>query len=143
MALRQTLEQQVFGDRHVRQHAQFLMHDPNAGAIGVGRRARTIRLAVERDLSVVGRIEPAEQVDERRFACAVLAEQDVSFAARDLERNAAQGDDAWKALADCFQRKDWIVHRSPCRRPTDETFKKGRGLSPAPSAFAVEWEDFT
>jgi hypothetical protein len=49
----------------VREHAQFLGHDPDARAISVGRRAWAVRLAVERDLDVVGRIYAGEQVDER------------------------------------------------------------------------------
>ena len=59
------------------------MHDADAGAKGVGRGARTVGRAVERDLALVGRVDAAEQIDQRRLARAVLAEQHVALAARD------------------------------------------------------------
>ena len=90
------------------------MHDADAGAIGVGRGSRAIGLAVEHDLAFVGGIDAGEQIDERRLAGAVLAEQHMPFAAPDRERNAAQRDHAGEAFADRFHAQNRVVHRAPC-----------------------------
>ena len=57
VTLRQALEQEILRHRHLRQHGEFLMHDADAGAVGVGRGSRAIGLAVEDDLALVGRID--------------------------------------------------------------------------------------
>ena len=88
------------------------MHDADAGAIGVGRGSRPIGLAVEGNLAFVHRKEAREQIDQRRLACPILAEQHMTFAPADLERNAAQRDDAGEAFADRFHAQDRVVHRA-------------------------------
>ena len=109
--LGETLEHQVLGDRHLRQHRQFLMHDADAGAERVGRGERAIGLAVEGDFAVVGAIDAGEQVDQRRLARAVLAEQHMALAARHLQRDPAQRDHAGEALAHAGQGQDReVVH---------------------------------
>ena len=134
---------QVFRDRHLHQHRQFLMHDADAGAVGVGRRARPIGLPVENDLAFVGGIDAGQQVDQRRLARAVLAEQHVPLAARDVERNVAQRDDAGKALADALHRQDRIVHRAPAASDELALKDKGAGSRPRPATEPSSGQDIS
>ena len=131
VALRQALEQEVFRHRHLRQHGKFLMHDADAGAVGVGRGSRAIGLAVKDDLALVGRIDAGEQIDERRLAGSVLAEQHVPFAACDLQGNAAQRDHAGEALADRLHGQDRIIHRTLSGSPKRTTVRKTKARAVA------------
>ena len=57
-------------------------------------------LAVEQDLTLVGRRQPVEDVHQGRLAGAVLAEQRVDLARPDVEVDPVVGDDARIALGD-------------------------------------------
>ena len=136
-ALRQTLEHQVLGDRHLGQHRELLMHDPDAGAKGVGRGARGVGCAVEDDLALVDGIDAAEQVDERRLARPVLPEEHMALAAPDLERDAAERDDAGKALPDVGHGEDGRAHGD--WRTCGEIASLPTGSPRPPFAFAIRY----
>ncbi len=111
VALRQVFEQQVLRHRQVREQVQLLVHDADAGAVRIRRRARTVRPAVERDVSLVGDVDAGEQIDQRRLARAVLAEQHVRLAARDVERHVLQRHDPGEMLTDASQLEKRADHR--------------------------------
>jgi len=123
-ALGKTLEQQVLRDGQLRQHAQFLVHHAYADAISVERRVRPIRLAVKNDFALVRRIDAGEQVDQRRLARAVLAQQDMRVAALDLERDVAQRDDAGEPFADGVQLQ--IASFIAVTQARDQPISRGR-----------------
>ena len=58
------------------------------------------------DLARVGLVEPVEDVHQRRLAGAVLAEQRVHLAARELEVDVVVRDDAGEHLRDPAQLED-------------------------------------
>src|SRR4051812_45895593 len=58
------------------------------------------RLALEPDVSAIGRVEPADAVEQRRLARTVWADQAKDLAAGDRQRNAVQGCDAAKPQSD-------------------------------------------
>jgi hypothetical protein len=58
------------------------------------------RLPAERDLALVGRVEPVEDVHQRRFAGAVLAQQRVNLAAAQIEVHVVVGEHPGEPLCD-------------------------------------------
>ena len=69
-------------------------------------------LAVEQDLAGVGRVEPVEDVHQRRLARAVLAEQRVHLAATKVEVDVVVRENAWEPLGDRAQLEErGVGHR--------------------------------
>jgi hypothetical protein len=62
------------------------------------------RLAEERDLTLVGPVQPRQDVRQRRLAGAVLAQQRVDLAGRRLEVDLLVRDDGGEPLGDAPQR---------------------------------------
>ena len=71
----------------------MLVHhaDPEADGVG-GARDRGV-LPAHEDLSLVGPVEPVEDVHERRLARSVLAEQGVDLALPQIEVDRVVGDE--------------------------------------------------
>src|SRR5205085_7182654 len=69
------------------------------------RRGAEQALAVERDLARVRPVEPGDQVEERRLAGAVRADQPADLAALDAERDVVDGDDAAEAPRHVLERE--------------------------------------
>jgi hypothetical protein len=67
--------------------------------------------AVEADFAGegAGRVDPVENLDQRRLARAVLAEKGVDFAAADTEVDAAERLDAREAFHDSRGHDDVVV----------------------------------
>ena len=68
--------------------------------LGVPRRTKRHWKAVEEDLSCIARAGPAQHAHQRRFARAVLAQENVDLAALQLEVDRVERRDARKPLAD-------------------------------------------
>jgi hypothetical protein len=73
-------EDQIFGHGEALDEPEVLVHHAHAGVDRVARGVELDRLAVQQDLALVRAVEPAEDVRERRLACAVLAEERVHLA---------------------------------------------------------------
>ena len=58
----------------------------------------------------IGREHAADDLDERGFACAVVADQPRDFAGREVHGGVMQGDDGAEALADLFHAKQGVRH---------------------------------
>ena len=87
----------------------------------LGRRS-VDRLAVDADRPGVGAQHAGEDLDERRLAGAVGAEQGVDLAGRDREVDGAQGDDRAERLGDGGGLQQWSGHRQSTirvRQPDD------------------------
>ena len=92
-------EGDVFQHRHRLEQREVLEHHADAEAPrGAGIRDPDGR-AVEDDLSLVGREDAVDHLDESRFSRAVLAEQGVDLARLDAEIDVVIGADAGKRLA--------------------------------------------
>ena len=57
-------------------------------------------LVVDENAARVGLVLTAENLEQGRFTCAVLAHQAVNLAGVDVERHAVERAHAWKHLAD-------------------------------------------
>jgi hypothetical protein len=60
-------------------------------------------IAFKLDLSLVGREDPGDQIQERALARAVLADQGVNFAGAQVEGHVVQRGHTWKAACDVGQ----------------------------------------
>ncbi len=91
-------EEQILFDGEVRNQAEFLEHRADAEQPRGVRRQVNDRLALIGKGAFVGRIGPGDNVDERRFARAVLAEQDMNLAVTQFEIHLIQRGHARKPL---------------------------------------------
>ena len=78
-------EKDIFGDRQFGKQQQFLMNGGDARSMGLARRCKSDRRAVDADLAFVGLVQARHDLDQRRLAGAVLAEQRMHFAGADIE----------------------------------------------------------
>ena len=85
---------------------------PMPRSIAVARRVDPQRLAVHADLALVRVVEPVEDVHERRLAGAVLAEERVHLALRELEVDVVVRDDAREPLRDAAELEEGGI--APC-----------------------------
>src|SRR5206468_10421828 len=76
------------------------------------------RLPLDPDLPLVGVVQAVEDVHQRRFAGAVLAEDRVNLAPSEVEVHAIVGDDAGEPLRDSPHLEDWDrLHWRDSREP--------------------------
>ena len=91
------------------------------------RRAGEHRAAFEQDIAAIGRVEPADAVEQRGLAGAVRPDQPEDLALLDGERDAVERDDAAEAQSDVA---DFEQRRAPDGRA-------GRARAAAPPALAT------
>ena len=72
---------------------------------GLGR-AEIDRRTVEQDAPLVGRVEPVEDVHQRRLARTVLPEQCVHFPRLEVEVDVVVGEHSGEPLRDSLERED-------------------------------------
>src|SRR5580704_4671068 len=96
--------------------AQVLVDESQAPPAGVGRRPEVQRLAVhEYPPARVRQVKPGQDLDQRRLAGAVLADERVDRTAVDVERHIRERPLPGKGLRqvlDRHQRRSWLGHRS-------------------------------
>jgi hypothetical protein len=93
-------DEEVAGDAHERHGREILIDRGDAAIESIARRPQGYGRAEDADLPG-GRLEDArEQLDERRFAGAIVAEETVNFAELDRERDPAHGDHRSEQLGD-------------------------------------------
>jgi hypothetical protein len=80
------------------------MHHRDAGVERIPRGMELHPLAEERDLALIGPVEPREDVRQRGLTGAVLAQQRVDFAGRRLEVDVLVRDDGGEPLGDAPER---------------------------------------
>src|SRR5690606_23389412 len=85
---------------------ELLEDHADALAAGVPRAGDPHRCAVHEVLPRVRLLHPGENLDQRRLAGAVLAEEGVHLTRPDLELDAVERDDARVALLDPSQLED-------------------------------------
>ena len=93
-------EKQVLFDGQFRHQAEFLEYRTDADDAGAVRGEMDDLLPLILECAGIGRIGAGDDVDQRRLAGAVFAEQDVNLAAPKIEVDAVQRDDAGKPLRD-------------------------------------------
>ena len=100
MNWRLVAEIDVLADRQVGEQRLLLEHHADALAVGVGGAFDARRLAGDEDLAGVGLIDAAQDLHQRRFAGAVLADQADDLSGLDLDRDVLQRVHAGEALVD-------------------------------------------
>ena len=80
-AAAEPLEQNVLADREARDEVALLMHHADAGGDRIARPGEADRRSVQPQLAFVRPMDAGDDLDQRRFARAVLAEQRVDGAA--------------------------------------------------------------
>jgi hypothetical protein len=105
-------EDDVLGHGHHRDEHEVLVHHADARVDRILRGREGDGLAVQPELALVGLVQPVQDVHQRRLAGAVLTEQRVNLAARQLEVDMVVGDDARERLDDPAHLENWDVgHR--------------------------------
>ena len=81
------------------------MHGADAGRERRAWLAKLDRVAVEEHAARVGTVHAGDDLDEGRFAGAVLAHQGVDLARLQVERDVIERSNARERLADAFDRQ--------------------------------------
>jgi hypothetical protein len=115
---RKRADHDVLRDRHALEGAQLLEGAGDAPAAdAVGRKPGEPR-PVELDFALVGRVEPADALEQRRLAGAVGPDDADELARRHVERDAPVGGDAAEALGEAAHAEEAHGFRiqpiSPC-----------------------------
>ena len=108
-AARLVREHDVLRDRHHRDEHEVLVHHADPEVDRVARRADLDLVAAQKDLALVGRVEPVEDVHERRLAGSVLAQEGVHLAGRQLEVDLVVRDDSREPLGDAAELEEWLL----------------------------------
>ena len=87
---RRVPHENVFGDGQLGEEQELLVDRRDARLLGVLGRGEAGRLPVERDRAGVGLIDARHDLDQRRFAGAVLAEQRMHLARPHVEADLRQ-----------------------------------------------------
>ena len=109
---RQMGEAEIFEHGQRRHETEILVHEAHAETAEVAGLQRQIdRLAVEVEPPAgIGRMEAGQNLDERRLAGAVLAEQAMHLAGRDAERDPRQRTRAAEGLGDPIELQNGKRH---------------------------------
>jgi hypothetical protein len=103
-------EADVLGHRAVRDEVDLLVDRGDAGGLRLGGLREGDRLAVEQDLARIAGVVAREDLDQRRFAGAVLPDERMHLPAPDLERRARERRDAREALVDAAHGEEGLGH---------------------------------
>ena len=112
---RRVADEDVFGDAQLRKEQQLLIDDRDALGARFAGRTEMNDLVANPNFAGVGAMNSGHDLDQRRLAGAVLAEQRVHFAGAHIERNVAQHRDADERFRDATERDQWS-HLAPSRR---------------------------
>src|SRR6185503_2340066 len=93
----------VLGNGHRSYEHEVLVNHSNAKGDGIAGCTNDARLAVDDNLTAVGRIEPVGDPHGRRLACAVLADNRVNGAGIDSDVEVIVCEDGAEALGDVAQ----------------------------------------
>ena len=91
-------DEHILRHRHVGGEGEFLVDGDDAGLLGLLRGGEAHGLAVEFDRPLIGRLGAREDLEERRLAGTVLAEEGVDFRLAHLEVDGLERPHAGKGL---------------------------------------------
>ena len=99
-------DEDVLGDVEVGKQQRLLIDRGDAQSLRLRGASDRDRLAVEQDLAAIGLMHAGDDLDERRLAGAVLAEQRVNFAGMKGERDILERLGGVEALGDAADLQD-------------------------------------
>ncbi len=102
-AARFEAEGDVLGDGQVGEEGRLLVDRGDAEGAGADGVVVDDRLAEDFERALVGGVGAGDDLDERRFAGAVLADESVDLPGAEVERDTAEGLDAGEGLVDVGQ----------------------------------------
>src|SRR5262249_6282479 len=106
------------------------------------RRERRDVVLIEQDLPAVGSNEPGDQVDQRRLAGAVRADQRMASARRQVELDATGDDEGAEALVQTPRRQRPTAHArlraAGMRRTNPPRMPFGRKITTATSSAPIQ-----
>ena len=132
-------QRHVLGHRHPLHEAEVLVDEGHRLHAPVTAAPLALRAALELDVAAVGRVDACEQLDQRRLARAVFAEQCEDLAGPHVERDAVDGLGAAEAFADVAELEQRRVHRrttfdtSGSRWVAMKPVKAARSMSKTPT----------
>src|ERR1700687_222590 len=94
----------VVQHREILEQSEILEGPPDPDFGNTMRGAVENRLALKQNIAAVGRIDPAQAIEQRRFARAVRANQPENRARLHIEADAVERDHAAKANVDVANR---------------------------------------
>jgi hypothetical protein len=109
-------DEQVLRDREVGHQVELLMDDGDTELLRVLGRGRLIRLAVERELALVDRVDAGQDLHQRRLAGAVLPHQREHLPGLQVEVHVLERLDAREGLADALDVEQRGHDTTPLRR---------------------------
>ena len=119
--VQQMRQMDVLGDRQVAEQAQLLVDGADPKVVGIVGRKCEIARTPKQNFSGVGRYEPTQDVLERRFAGAILADQHHDLTSVNGETNVAQHRHTGEALIDPLQRQQVGIAACPLARIRADT----------------------
>ena len=100
-------DEDVLGDRQVREEPRLLVDDCDPQRASVRRAGDLHRFTVEPDRPAVGLMDAGEDLDQRALAGAVLADQRVDFTGKEVERDVVERLRRREPLGDPAQLGPW------------------------------------
>jgi len=95
-------QDEVFGDGHVRNEREVLVHHPDTQRLRRAGRCDLDLRAIDEDPSCIRGLVPHDALDERALAGAVLTEEGVETPRRQGERHVFEDDKRAEALGDAL-----------------------------------------
>ena len=129
-------EHDVLGDGHHRDEHEMLVHHADPVLDRGLRRAQVDRLAAEQDATLVGRVEPVEDVHQSRLPGPVLAEQRVHLTREKVEVDVVVGEHSREPLGDSLEREDRCLSHAGRSYSDRPSCCDGRGGRSRPVTFA-------
>ena len=100
---REPLKENVLGHRKVGDEVALLVDDGDACSDRIPGRAENEVSIFEFERPAVGSVNPGDNLDQGRLACAILSHQRVNLAANQREGGVVESTNAWKRLGDALQ----------------------------------------
>ena len=123
-------EEYILCDRQRRDYRKFLIDTCNAELLAVLIAVDLYRISLPENLPVVFRIYARDDLDQRRFTCAVLSHQCMYFSGFDFKADILKNRNAGKALINAFGFNQCISchYSSPSLAPSSLALRSIRAL---------------
>jgi len=106
-------QEHVLEDRQLVDQREVLVDGVDAERAGVIDAPGLVRLATQQHAALVGLLEAADDLHQRRLARAVVAQESQHLAFAQVQADVAQRDDRPEALGDVLDPQDLVSHLRP------------------------------
>ena len=110
--MRLAAQEEIARHAHQRHQRQILVDRGDAACRACPAASRSaIGLAVDQNFALVGHVHAGQNLDQRRFAGAIVAKQAMDFAGPDVEGHVLERDDRAEILADRLELDEGRCHQ--------------------------------